>query len=77
MTQTTTFLVPCNKLQKSINHSMIYINSKTSKQECYTIVATNMSKKVQYVMISNTLYDKQCPQVKFNAWHLSLKSIKE
>jgi hypothetical protein len=38
----TTFIVPCNELQNAINHYMIDIRSKTSKQKCYIIVATDM-----------------------------------
>jgi hypothetical protein len=43
--ETTTFTIPCNELRNAINHYMIYIHSKTSKQKCYNIVATNRYKK--------------------------------
>ncbi len=41
----TTFIVPHNELRNAINHYMIDIHSKTSKQKCYIIVATNTYKK--------------------------------
>ncbi len=43
--RTTTSIVPCNKLQNAINHYMIDIYSKTSKQKCYIIVAIYTYKK--------------------------------
>jgi hypothetical protein len=52
--RTTSFIVPHNKLQNAINHYMINIHLKTSKQKCYIIVAIDTYKKVQYIMISNT-----------------------
>jgi hypothetical protein len=47
------FIVPHNKLRNAINHYMIDIHSKTSKQKCYIIVTIDIYKKVQYVKISN------------------------
>ncbi len=41
----TTFIVHHNKLRNAINHYMIDIHSKTSKQKCYIIVPTNTYKK--------------------------------
>jgi hypothetical protein len=41
----TTFIVPHNELRNAINHYIINIHSKTSKQKCYIIVATNTYKK--------------------------------
>jgi hypothetical protein len=53
--RTTTFIVPCNELQNAINHYMIGIYSKTSKQNSNMIVTIDTYKKDQYVMTSNTL----------------------
>ncbi len=36
--RTSTFIVPRNELWNAINHYMIDIHSKTSKQKCYIIV---------------------------------------
>jgi hypothetical protein len=41
----TTFIVAHNELQNAINHYMINIHSKTSKQKCYIIVAIDTYKK--------------------------------
>jgi hypothetical protein len=41
----TTFIVLHNELRNAINHYVINIHSKTSKQKCYIIVVTNTYKK--------------------------------
>ncbi len=64
--KTTTFIVPHNELQNAINHYMINIHSKTSKQKCYIVVATNTYKKGPICNDIKYIKRKKTPQVKFN-----------
>ncbi len=41
-----TFIVPQNELHNAINHHMIKMNSKTSKQKCYTILVIDIYKNI-------------------------------
>jgi hypothetical protein len=45
---------------------MIDIRSNSSKQMSYTIVTIDTYEKVQCIVMSNILLDKQRPQVNFN-----------
>jgi hypothetical protein len=62
----TTFIVHHNKLRNAINHYMIDIHSKTSKQKCYIIVPTNTYKKGPICNDIKYIIRQQCSQVKLN-----------